>query len=270
MRNNFPGILFMTLCVILVLACQNGTPDQKALDTTEEPVDTISDEQLNFLLGHFNPVEHRDFVEIAEPHADRPGRLMHKEAYSAFIQMYDAAHLAGIDLKIISAARNFDYQKGLWEKKWTGQTKLSGGVDASVAFPDPIGRALKILEFSAMPGSSRHHWGTDIDVNSFENSWFESGKGLKLYNWLAENAAQFGFCQPYTKKTDARPHGYNEEKWHWSYVPLAKTLTLMAQKHMNDDLLTGFLGCEVSDSIGIVKNYVLGINKDCLLAFNHH
>ncbi len=39
---------------------------------------------------------------------------------------------------------------------------------------------------------------------------------------LTANAAKFGFCQPYNVKTDRK--GYNEEKWHWSFMPLSKFL----------------------------------------------
>ncbi len=49
-----------------------------------------------------------------------------------------------------------------------------------------------------MPQASRHHWGTDVDINSVEPEYFESGQGLKEYTWLQENAWKFGFCQPYT------------------------------------------------------------------------
>jgi D-alanyl-D-alanine carboxypeptidase len=55
-----------------------------------------------------------------------------------------------------------------------------------------------IMNYSAMPQASRHHWGTDVDINSVEPEYFESGQGLKEYTWLQENAWKFGFCQPYT------------------------------------------------------------------------
>ncbi|MFM9004881.1 MAG: D-alanyl-D-alanine carboxypeptidase family protein [Flavobacteriales bacterium] len=41
------------------------------------------------------------------------------------------------------------------------------------------------MKFSSMPGTSRHHWGTDIDLNSVEPSYFLSGKGLLIYQWLS-------------------------------------------------------------------------------------
>ena len=114
-----------------------------------------------------------------------------------------------------------------------------------------------------MPGSSRHHWGTDIDINALENSYFESGRGLKEYEWLKKHAADFGFCQPYSPKGPERPEGYNEEKWHWSYLPLARPLTQQAKLRLNNEALKGFRGAEAASGVSIVDNYVLGINKAC-------
>ena len=65
-----------------------------------------------------------------------------------------------------------------------------------------------------MPGStSRHHWGTEIDIHSLKNGDFADGEGLKIYEWLTTHAEDYGFYQPYTAE-----QGYEEEeKWHWSY-----------------------------------------------------
>ena len=188
---------------------------------------------------------------------------MRKEAYASFINMYEAALENGIKLVIRSAARNFDYQKGIWERKWTGETILSNGINAATDIEDHNQRALEILKYSSMPGTSRHHWGTDIDFNSFDNSWFDSGQGLVLFNWLEENAGKFGYCRPYTKKGPVRPVGYNEEKWHWSYTPIADDYTKYAQVFLSDDMIKGFKGSETASSISVVQNYVLGIHPLC-------
>ncbi|MEY4904167.1 MAG: hypothetical protein RLZZ292_1982, partial [Bacteroidota bacterium] len=108
------------------------------------------------------------------------------------------------------------------------------------------------------------HWGTDIDLNSLNGGDFESGVGLKIYTWLSENASTYGFCQPYSKKGKARPTGYNEEKWHWSYLPIAQKLTEVARKKLKNEMITGFLGAEAAVKLDVVNNYVLGINKDCV------
>ena len=60
-----------------------------------------------------------------------------------------------------------------------------------------------------MPATSRHHWGTDMDINSVEDDYFKDGKGKKVYRWLVENASKYGFCQVYSdKKSSKRSLGF--------------------------------------------------------------
>jgi LAS superfamily LD-carboxypeptidase LdcB len=112
-----------------------------------------------------------------------------------------------------------------------------------------------------MPSSSRHHWGTDIDLNSLNNSYFNSGKGLSEYEWLITHANHFGFYQVYTEKNKNRT-GYNLEKWHWSYLPLAsKYLDFYNKRVINDDI-NGFEGFQQAQKVKIIKDYVNGIFKN--------
>lgn len=223
--------------------------------------DKMSEITINEVMGQFDPAKHADFVAVESQYSDRNDRLMHREAYEAFQKMWEAAEADGIELKILSATRNFDYQKGIWERKWNGQRQVEGHALPDW-LPNPVARARKILEYSSMPGTSRHHWGTDIDLNAFENDYFESGNGLKEYKWLQVHAGEFGFCQPYTKKDESRPNGYNEEKWHWSYIPVAKQFLEQAGS-INDSMITGFDGSETAEQIRVVENYIFGINHRC-------
>lgn len=218
---------------------------------------------FDYLMGRFDPAKHPDFAKISSPYADRTDMYMRKDAYEDFKAMHAAALKDGITLKIISAARNFEAQKGIWEAKWNGSRILSNGENAAKAYPVAKNRAIKIMEYSAMPGASRHHWGTDIDLNNLSDKWFLQGEGQKIYTWLVKNAGNFGFCQPYSVKGESRPHGYNEEKWHWSYMPVSQKLTTFARKQMKDKQITGFSGAETAQEIGVVEKYVLGINTQC-------
>ncbi len=206
-----------------------------------------------FIEGRFNPKTHNDFVKIKKKHSFRSNIYLNKEVYEAFIKMSQKAKQENIDLKIISATRTFNGQKAIWERKWKKGTQS-----------EPIARAKKILRYSSMPSTSRHHWGTDIDINSVKSSYFSSGKGEKEYIWLKNNAKDFGFCQPYTEKGEERKTGYNEEKWHWSYVKIAKQYTDHVKEHLTNNKIYGFLGAETATDINIISNYILGINKNCL------
>jgi len=234
-------------------------PKAVALDTNAPP--TIP--SYAFLTGKFDPVVHPDFVPVAGKYTDGDPYVLHQDTYAAFKKMHAAAAQDGVQLVMVSATRNFARQKQIWEAKWNGQRLLEGKEKADVVYPDPADRARAILRYSSMPGTSRHHWGTDIDLNALTNRHFEQGEGKKVYDWLQANAAAFGFCQPYTPKGDARPNGYEEERWHWSYLPLATQLTDYAATQLQDDNITGFAGAEAATAIRVIDNYVLGINEDC-------
>ena len=153
-------------------------------------------------------------------------------------------------MKIISGTRNFYEQKSIWERKWKKYENLK-----------PNARALKILEYSSMPTSSRHHWGTDMDLNNLNNSYFEKGEGLKIYNWLLKHAKAYGFKQVYTEKTHRRT-GYNMEKWHWSYMPLAETYLEFYNANISYADIIDFKGFEQAQELDVIKYYVNGISKD--------
>lgn len=234
------------------IVAEEKTPN---IATEVKTPDVVGDEKtpitIEYITGKFEPKFHPDFVQIEKKYADRDSLVLRKETYQAFKKMYAAAAKEGITLTILSATRNFNYQKGIWERKW---------VEFSKKTSDPKAIAQKILQFSSMPGSSRHHWGTDIDFDNLSNAYFETGKGKRTYEWMKKNAASFGFCQPYTA---GRPTGYNEEKWHWTYMPLSKDFTDFAQKYLKNEQISGFKGAETAVKLDIVKNYVLGINRNC-------
>jgi D-alanyl-D-alanine carboxypeptidase len=232
--------------------------------TTQTSSFALKNINTTFLLGRFDPSKHPDFVRIARNYSGRSSLYMQREAYAAFEKMHAAALADGVRLHILSATRSFYQQKVIWDAKWSGKRRASGKNLASASMTDKD-KASKILEYSAMPGTSRHHWGTDIDLNNLENSYFESGEGAKVYAWLTAHAAAFGFGQPYSPKGGARPNGYEEEKWHWSYLPLARPI-LQAYQQMatNHDIAqTPFLGAETAIELDVVNNYVLGIDPLC-------
>jgi zinc D-Ala-D-Ala carboxypeptidase len=221
-------------------------------------------EERIYLTGKFDSTQIEDFISVPPKYTTNENKMyLRKETLEAFLKMQEAADKDAVDLKIASATRNFIYQKNIWNNKWTGVI-LVDGKNLSISIPNELERFKKILEYSSVPGTSRHHWGTDIDINDANPEYFEGEKGEKVYEWLTKNAPLFGFCQPYNLKGTERPTGYNEEKWHWSYLPLAKTFTEKYKNLITNDDIKGFDGDEYVTQMDLVNNYVLGINPECL------
>ena len=248
----------LLLSVILSVGCQRNPKEVKQMVKPKYTLDSAM-LTVQYVTGQFDPKLKSNFTEIDTTHADRPGLYLLSETYEAFKKMWSAAKSENVDLVIRSATRNFIAQKNIWERKWQGSTRLSDGTYASdIESLDE--RSLKILLYSSMPGTSRHHWGTDIDMNSFNNAYFESGSGLKVYEWLTTHAKDYGFFQPYTSKESGRT-GYEEEKWHWSYSPISDELTEYCKENLSNKMIEGFEGSETAEEIDVLSNYVLGIDS---------
>ncbi len=244
------------------VSCQAPATDtETSLSAAPDTVITVALSQ-DALLGKVNPNQDTSFRRIDAAYTDKPDIFLRRETYGAFVQMAEAAQQEGISLRIVSATRNFNAQKRIWEAKWNGQRKV-GGADLSKTIPAPEQRALKILEYSSMPGTSRHHWGTDIDLNTLENDYFSAGEGKKVYDWLQAHAADYGFCQVYTEVGEDRPQGYQEERWHWSYLPLAHQFLRQYNQQIDYSQLIGFEGSEAAEAVKAIENYVNGIAPRC-------
>lgn len=228
--NRFSLLLFVVLLSSFDMG--NRKPDQY----------TKSD-----LVGDVNASRNRDFDKLKKKYTTKANAYLRDEVYDAFKDMWKAAKKDGVNLVIISATRNRTYQMGIWNRKWN-----SFGGDENT-------RAERILQYSSMPGTSRHHWGTDFDINSLENSYFESGVGLKVYEWMKANAHKYGFFQPYTKFNSFRDAGYREEKWHWSYYPIASKFQRAYTHIVEYEDLGGFKGDEWAEKLNVINDYVNGI-----------
>jgi LAS superfamily LD-carboxypeptidase LdcB len=177
---------------------------------------------------------------------------LHKETYRAFKNMFYAAQKCGVDLRIISATRSFAYQRGIWERKWRSER---------FADKEGVERVRKIMLYSAMPGASRHHWGTDIDLNDLNNQYFDSGEGKEVYEWLQTHASEYGFYQTYTDKKNGRT-GYEEEKWHWTYLPISSKLLQQYNEKIDYKDLRGFTGSEYARELKVIEDFVNGVELE--------
>ncbi|MFN5294192.1 MAG: M15 family metallopeptidase [Flavobacteriales bacterium] len=217
-------------------------------------VDTSITYSMDDLLGKFEPARHKDFTLIASSYTSKQGIYLRTEAYLAFQKMHAAALKEGVTLTILSATRNYQAQKAIWERKWK-RPQYEGKTD--------VERTRDILKYSSMPGTSRHHWGTDIDINSLEPAYFKSGQGLNTYQWLVKNGPDFGFYQTYTSKSTGRT-GYEEEAWHWSYMPIAKPMLNAYVATISYSDIVGFSGCSSAKDVRIIEDFVNGIDPTLL------
>lgn len=162
----------------------------------------------------------------------RGGQRIHKECVAAYAAMQRAAQAAGHNLQIASGFRDYQRQAQIWQRK-VEHVQTS---DAPVA-DDALHQ---ILRWSAMPGASRHHWGSDMDVYDPDalgdatlqlESWeyAEDGPFAALYQWLQVHAAEYGFYWPYAKDRG----GVSSEPWHLSFAPLSQVY----QAALTPDLL---------------------------------
>ncbi|UWM47348.1 M15 family metallopeptidase [Yersinia alsatica] len=157
---------------------------------------------------------------------------MQPQAVDAFLAMQQAAKVAGFDLQPASTFRDFDRQLAIWNGKFRGERpvldKDSQPIDISQL--DDAARCEAILRWSALPGASRHHWGSDLDI--YDPSllpaqaklqlepweYLAGGYFYPLTQWLDTHMTEFGFYRPFSEDTG----GVAAEPWHLSYRPLAQ------------------------------------------------
>ncbi|GIX41317.1 MAG: D-alanyl-D-alanine carboxypeptidase [Leptospiraceae bacterium] len=213
--------------------------------------------KIKFLLGQFKPEKHSEFVNLKQsiiPVA-RDNLYLKKEVVEQLEKLYKQLKHDIPDAKfwITSATRSYWHQKQIWEKKWEKYKKLYKHNNQKIA--------QKILEYSSMPGTSRHHWGTDFDINILQNDYYNKDNGKKIYEWLKKNAMKYGFCMPYN---EGRLQGYQLEKWHWSYYKLAKQYQKEWNQYFKNnyfDIYIDFKGKEFFKKYAYI--YVNSINEEC-------
>lgn len=164
---------------------------------------------------------------------ENPRCALHYEAVASFLSMRDAARDAGIDLVASSSFRDFDQQVAIWNGKWLGERPLfdrKGEPLSGQSLNEPD-RVNAILCWSAIPGGSRHHWGSDLDVfdaaavpegykvQLLPQEYAATGLFAKLADWLEANMHRFGFFRPFREDRG----GVSPEPWHLSYAPVARS-----------------------------------------------
>jgi LAS superfamily LD-carboxypeptidase LdcB len=189
-------------------------------------------------------------VEVADL-----GATVHRDVVAPLRAMAVAAWAeAGIDLVPVSAFRDFARQRTIWNAKYRGERPLldRAGRLLDAAALAPPERIEAILAWSALPGGSRHHWGTDLDVIDRDAmppgyrpqlvpaEYARGGVFERLDRWLSDRMERFGFVRPYREDRG----GVQPEAWHLSYAPLANLAQRALTIEVLADALTGDGDCE--------------------------
>jgi LAS superfamily LD-carboxypeptidase LdcB len=161
-----------------------------------------------------------------------PPCLLHAQVVAPFLNLRRAALAEGIDLVPSSSFRDFARQLTIWNGKFSGERPMldAKGAELDAATLNPRQRVDAILLWSALPGASRHHWGTDLDL--VDRKVAEAGHEIKLTReefapggpfatlnlWLDANAPRFGFFRPFQGERS----GVQPEPWHFSFAPIAE------------------------------------------------
>lgn len=188
---------------------------------------------------------------------------LHRDVLEPFLKLQQAAADAGFDLQVASGFRSYQRQLAIWNAKAEGLRPL---LDAEGNPLDParLGdreKTLAILRWSALPGCSRHHWGSDMDLwdraavpadyslQLVADEYSPGGPFAPLSHWLESHAGEFGFYRPY----DRDRGGVAPEPWHWSYRPVAE--------HFEAQLNRAFI-CKVLDNGDLKLREVILANLD--------
>ncbi|MGN1357710.1 MAG: M15 family metallopeptidase [Succinivibrionaceae bacterium] len=159
-----------------------------------------------------------------------PGCRLTAGTAKAFLAMAKAAEQDGIRLTPVSSFRSFDRQLQIWNDKYMGDRDVldNYGRKLDISRLTGVEAVYAILFWSALPGMSRHHWGTDLDVMA-ENllpedyklklvpgEYATDGIFAPLTSWLDEHMEEYGFFRPFTDEAHVR---VGTELWHISYRP---------------------------------------------------
>jgi LAS superfamily LD-carboxypeptidase LdcB len=178
-----------------------------------------------------NPLELTGRASSHVRKCTEPPCALHCDALVALQAMRLAALDDGIEILPVSSFRDFEHQLRIWNAKYRGERILRDRDNRILdsAMLSPAARVAAILAWSALPGASRHHWGSDCDlidrrtapvsgpIELLGEDFAAGGRYAALNDWLEARSADFGFFRPY----DRDRGGVQPEPWHLSYAPVA-------------------------------------------------
>ena len=171
-------------------------------------------------------------VPLPEYLSSKPGQIAHPEAIESLERLHQQAQSAGVPFVVLSSYRSFEDQKRIWNAKLRGERPIikPDGEVLNLVSSSEIEAIEALMYFSAIPGASRHHWGTEFDIfpSSILNDEYQikllpeefesGGYAEKLGAWLDNALPLEGFFRPYKTYRG----GVAKEPWHLSFRPVAE------------------------------------------------
>lgn len=201
--------------------------------------------------------------EGALTQAPELGCLLHPLVIEPLQALAAAAGEQGFRLRVASSYRNFARQLLIWNNKACGLRPVldAAGQPLDMTHYSDREKVFAILRWSALPGASRHHWGTDLDV--YDDSRIASDYALQLtveetegegpfaefHRWLSAELGSNprGFVRPYQLGRGA----IAPEPWHLSYSPIA---SLYAAQLTEDIVRTQLQATEICLKEALLEN----------------
>lgn len=171
---------------------------------------------------------------------------VHEQVVADWQRLAAKAQQVGLSIRPVSAYRSFERQLLIWNGKAQGQRPVldadSRPLDISLMSDDD--KLWALLKWSAIPGCSRHHWGTDIDVAAdlpeayslqlIPDEYAAGGPLAKLGDWLAgDTLTACGFARPFLTGRSSVAF----EPWHISHRAQAAEFEALLEPERLLDLL---------------------------------
>lgn len=185
-----------------------------------------------------------------------------KEVMESYWRLKEEASKAGWRLILVSGHRSFGSQRRIWNRHNRQFSKIEK--------LDQKGRVRAIMSTVSVPGLSRHHWGTELDISEetlrgqlVKIKPDTPQKVIDFYQWMEQNAPRFGFCKVYLGNKGS----IMDEPWHWTYFPFAR---VYEQQFMEIKDFSKVWDIKVDDVDYIMRNFrsilkkqIRSVNTEC-------
>lgn len=155
-----------------------------------------------------------NLVTIDDKYINGSLKQIDKDVWPYMQAMIEAAWSDGVRLYVWSPYRSYAIQNMLYEKQVT--RCMNNGLDRAAA-------EIEAATVVARPGTSEHHTGLAADFNMASDSF----ENTAMYEWMLENAEDYGFILRY-KGDKQYLTGVIQESWHWRFIGIN------AAKEIND------------------------------------